>query len=159
MSAPTTTPTAGLLREIDRRHESGRDWDHEGDLNTLETECAIDRAETGCTAHDFYVYDYGHYLVWRVWSDAAAVLPPPEKTQATGVYFSARWVRGRIKGGHRITSETNGETTTLHVDYTRRGWKQAQRKAVRDGVITHGEHMATALLGYVRQWLERRVAR
>ena len=66
----TTSPTDSLFREIERRHEGGRDWDHEGTLATLELEGAVDRRETGCTSHDYYIYDDGHYLVWRGWSDA-----------------------------------------------------------------------------------------
>ena len=66
----TAIPTVSLFREIERKHEGGRDWDHEGTLATLEEECAVDRQETGCTAHNYYVYDAGHFLVWRDWFDA-----------------------------------------------------------------------------------------
>ena len=59
----TAIPTVSLFREIERKHEGGRDWDHEGTLATLEEECAVDRQETGCTAHNYYVYDAGHFLV------------------------------------------------------------------------------------------------
>ena len=74
----TSTPLApALVREIDRQTENSRDWDHEGDLESLTTECALDRKETGCAGHDYFEYDSGHYLVWRDWSNADLPTPSP----------------------------------------------------------------------------------
>lgn len=78
MDSYASMSPASLFREIDKQPERPRDWDHEGTLETLEAECAVDRKETGCAAHDYFVYDSGHFLVWRDWSEAFHAHPEAE---------------------------------------------------------------------------------
>ena len=73
MSAPTTTAApAGFVREIDSRHANARDWDHEGDLDSLQAECLADQQDTGCAGHDYFSHERDRYWAWRVWEGATA---------------------------------------------------------------------------------------
>jgi hypothetical protein len=166
------------LREIERCQEGGRDWDHEGTRETLEAECTLDRTESECSGHEFYVYDDGHYLVWRIWSDEPSTKPACQslsnsvnespgkvkveaETQAEqekGFFFSARTCRGRIKGGSRVSTITEDGEITVHVDFTLKGHKLAHRKAVRDGLIPRRGPIAKAFLKQVLRAIERGAA-
>lgn len=71
MNAPITTAApAGFVREIDSSHANARDWDHEGDLDSLQAECRADREDIGCLGHEYLCHDRGRFMVWRVWEDA-----------------------------------------------------------------------------------------
>ena len=153
-----TLPPVSLIREIERQHESGRDWDCEGDLNTLETECAIDRTETGCTGHDYYAYDDGHYLVWRVWSEAsresmrqgAANAAAPER----GLEIQMEVIRGRIRGRVRQRTFELEDRQLIILFLTRKAGRQFRRACLRAGDGSKG----TPLFAMFREHLTRKLS-
>lgn len=62
---PIAATAPSLVRGIDRQPGNLPRQDHEGDLESLPTECVLDRKETGCAGHDYFEYDTGHFPVWR----------------------------------------------------------------------------------------------